>query len=413
MRIKQKNLFLFTFGITLIARAMTWHEFTAVPYTAIYITFCGFWGFMALIDSELKIRIPRDPASKALLMLALYYVIWGLANIKNLDFTDTIGVMLRSVLMVVFIAISCYQIKRYDCVYDTITTAYVALSALMLISFLLNLKDIDIASTISTFWISEEQFRYRTHFGFYANNIAAEYAMSVILLSITAYKKQGNNLNSGLTLRNIFLIIVDIIMVIVIIANNSRGTTIALLVMLLIYALLKAIKKYSIQRVIKLMIVIVVAVFVGINYYSISNGMQILDLLANANRAHFMDNIAILQSSGRWLMGLGRISGSYFKGGHYLYGIQTNYMEMFYVGVFVTSGIIGSIWIMYIIFTFLKSIYKVTINENSRLGKWILLVFYYMMFLSLFEEYLFSYSYITSTFFLMIIIAYIQINFKK
>lgn len=411
MRVSQKIIFLSTFGITLLARAMTWHEINVIPYTFIYILFIGSWGIVALLDSGFKFKISKDPIPKVIVLLFIYFLVFGLSNISNLDFTDTMNYTLRSFMMMSFVLVSCYWIKRYDCIYETIKISYILLAALMIFSFLTNITKINLIQTLATFWISEEWLRTRVMFGFIANNIAAEYSMTVILLSILMIWFD-KDLSKNMTIKRLAFYLIDLIMVLIIIANNSRGTMISLFVIGFIYFLLKSIKNNSVRKSIQLLVFGAIVVVLSALWYASSNGLTLLELLKNTNRYHFFNNIEALNNSGRWLMGLGNISGQYFAKGNYLYGTNLNYMEMYYVGIYVKSGVIGMIFMVSIILTILQNIYKYSLVNNVYLGKWALIVFSYMLFLSLFEDYLFSYTYVTSTIFMIFIFSIIQNNYN-
>lgn len=407
-----KKLFFVTLFITVLARAMTWHEIEGIPYTAVYLLFIGFWFMMMLFDRGKRVfEIRKTPAVLIIVLLTLYFLIWGLSNIQNLDFTDTFQTMLRSLQMMAYLIVATYWITRLNCLDGAIKTVYLAMALLMLLSFVLYINEVNLLQTLRTFWLNNEQLRTRTLFGFRSNNIAAEYAMSTILLSLIVWRYH-TNVDSHVFIRKVALILVDIIMVIIIIANNSRGTAIALCVICFVLALLSLYKKYAARKTVKSITKIAIIAVVGLGIYLGITGASIEQLLEVTNRTHFFDNIEALSNSGRWLMGLGTISGEYFREGHLLYGVELNYMEMYYIGVFVMSGIIGSIWMLCIIALIVYSILKISKRNETFLAKWILLVFAYMMFLSLFEGYLFSSTYVTSTFLLLFILSFISINYK-
>lgn len=399
---KQKNLFLVTLCIAVLARAMTWHEIS-LPYSIVYYLYCAYWGILMLRDNNFKIYIQKDPITKALLMLLLYFIVFGFSNIINLDFIDTIKEMFRSVMMVFFVFISCYWIKRYKAIQDSINYLYITFCVLMLGSLLIHIGEINLINTISTFWNNVE--RYRVKFGFSANNIASEYAVAVVLLSLMAFSDGHNKLRIRL-----IKLVINILMIIIVIANNSRGLLLALIVIFGVNMLLSAFRKYSVAKVLRILISIAVVTLLGIITYCKVNNIQLMDLLLDANRYHFMDNIEILKKSNRWLMGLGNISGEYFRNKNYLYGLQTNYIEIYYIRVFVTSGIIGSIWILKIIFVFLKEITSKSLRSTNKFRRWVFLVYVYMLFYSLYSGYLFGYTHATSPMFLVIIISYLQLS---
>ena len=412
MTLSKKSLFLITFFITIFARCFTWHTTSAVPYTLIYVAFIVLWLFFIIFDNSKEIINIKRPAGFIIIMLFLYFVIWGLYNIKDLDRTDTLNVMYRSILMMLFIFTSSFWIKRLNCLHESICVGYVAFASLMLISFILHIDEINLKRTLMTFWESSETIRYRVLFGFGFNNIAAEYSMSTILLSIYMINHVSKE-KPNRKFKIFIYLLVDVLMALIILANNSRGTLLALLVVLFLLVFMHLNKNVTLKTTFKrLLLLIVVAAIGGMVVLSFKN-LTLLNIIEKMNRTHFFDNIEAMRNGDKWLMGLGKISGAYFSERNVLYGVKLNYMEMYYVDVFVTSGIIGCIWSIAIIVVIISSLLQ---QKRSKLTEWLMVALVYMLFLSFFEGYLFSYSYITSTFFLTIIITYISIarpTFKK
>lgn len=409
--IKLKNLFAVTFGITIMARAMSLHELKAyIPYTEIYLIFIIMWAALILYKRSLSVTF-HATGTKVNCLLVLYFIIWGLSNIGNLDFNDTMDLMLKSLLMMAFVIISGYWIRELNCLFLAVKVAYISISILLWILFIAYINDVNITGTLSTFWISEEWLRTRTRFGL-GNNIPAEYAMSVILMSVLLLWKGKENGGFG-SRKKLFIYANNILMALIIIANNSRGTLIALIIMSVVYLFLKAAGRCKTVRMVKVAIALVAVIVGGITIGLSQGTLDINVLLEGTNRSHFLSNIGALASSGRWLMGLGNISGGYFKNHNVLYGVQLDYMEVGYIGYFVCSGIIGCIWIGYVVYLILSSILKYIRSNDATIGKWILFIYAYMLFLNLFEGYMFSCAYITSSIFLCFITSYININYME
>lgn len=409
--ISLKRLFLITLGITILARTMTWHELKdVIPYTEVFILFIAAWVLLAIRDGKAQVPLCSN-GTKVIVLLTLYYIIWGVSNLANLDFDDTIAVMFRSLLMMAFVITSCYWMRKLDCIPDAIKAAYISLTILLWILFIAYFKQINIVRTISTFWISEEWLRTRVKFGF-NNNIAAEYSMSVILMSLYIFMEDKRK-DKKSSIKHLLMWLNNLTMVIIIIANNSRGTALALIIMIVVFFVLKSTRRYEVRKLIYIVVAFVGVVLLFLVLGFIQGMIDVNKFLENTNRSHFLNNIEVLKSSGRWLMGIGNISGEYFSDHHMLYGVQLDFMEMAYIGFFVTSGIIGCLWLAYIIFLLIKSIIQYIEIQNEVLGKWVLIILAYMMFLSLFEGYLFSYTYITSSIFLCFTIAFINSSYMK
>lgn len=409
--IKTRKLFMYSFALTIIIRAISLCRFRQyIPYTAVYILFMAFWGVLAIVRKGTHIKL-SNKVYLSVAMLALYDVIFAFSNISVLDQKDVLTNMARSLMMVFFVCISSYWIISLRCLDKLIHITYIALSTFMTILFVIHIPNINLVATISSFWNQFGNMRYRELFGFIANNVAAEHAFSVILLSLYVYHEKCSA--KGLTKRKLLIIFDDILMLVLIIANNSRGTLVTSFLMAVVYGFVKYTRRNGIKKLIKLVTVSVVLVVALVIYYIRSTGTDFVSLFYFTNRMHFMANLRILEKSGRWLMGLGRTTGAFLANQNTLYGLKTDYMEMFYVGVFIQTGIIGATWIMVTLYTLGKGIVRRYSIEKTYMGKWIFTIFFYSLVLSVFEDYVLSSLYITSVFFLCFIVSYCTIGDSK
>lgn len=400
-----KKIYLYSFAFIIVIRAIALCNFRQfVPYTELYVAFMLFWGVMLLSDLQWKIKPESHRSLLVIATLAIYYVVFAFSNIAVLDYKDVLTTMARSLMMVVFVCISAYWIARFDCLRSIIRMTYIFLAAFMTTLFFIYIPQTNLLVTILSFWNQHSHERHRNLFGFMVNNVAAEHALSVIILSLFVlhefYPKEKKSF------KRILILIDDVIMFVLILANNSRGTLIISVLTAAVYLFIKIVRKNGVKRVIQISTVGVIVVVSGIYFYLHETGQDLGTLLYFTNRMHFLTNYEILKKSGRWLMGLGRTSGAFLAGRNILYGLKTDYMEIFYASVFIQTGIIGSIWIATILYVLGKEIYKRIKNQNLYIGKWIFFVFFYSLLMSLFEDYILTSLYITSTFFLAFIVAY-------
>lgn len=405
MKVKTRKLFIYSFAFTIVIRAVSLCRFRQyIPYTEIYILFMAFWGLMAIQKSNLKVKLKDNGVYISIALLALYDIIFAFSNINVLDKRDVLVNMARSLMMVSFVCISSYWIIRLNCLDRLICTTYAALAIFMTSLFLIYFPNVKLISTISTFWNQFSSMRHRELFGFIASNVAAEHAFSVILLSfyVLHEKRRGNKF----TLRKFLIIFDDVLMFILIIANNSRGTLVITLLMLMVYGFIRYTRKNGIKKLIRLAVLTSIVVVLSVIYYLRSTGTDFISLFYFTNRMHFIANLKILEKSGRWFLGLGRTTGAFLANQNILYGLRTDYMEIFYVGVFIQTGVIGFIWILYTLLILGKGIVKKYTLEKTYLGKWIFTVFVYSLLLSLFEDYVLSSLYITSVMFLCFMVSY-------
>lgn len=404
MKLSIQNLFLLTLGITVFARFSAIHEWNLL-HTFVLVMYIAIWG-LYLIRNPFKFSFRNY--SVIYLELMLYFIVFAILNHQTQDklaeslLTDT----LQSLLMCCFMIITTFMIKKLNCLDQSISAIYKASLSFLSLCFIIYVHEVNLINTLSTFWISNRLDRSYTLFGFSAPNLAAEGALFVILLSL--YK--WNKLRTNISIKRMLIVLSDIMMLLIIIGNNSRGTVVDLLLLLFVFLVLRSVKSKNYKRITRLIVFfIVIAVFL-LYVYLQANKMTLLELLTIANRNHLYDNLQVLFNSGRLLTGIGSFSGNIFKSGYSMYGWHLNYMEMFYVGVFVKTGIFGSIVILSIIVKIFKGIVKAYSLNSCFEGKWYILIFAHMIIVSFFETYLFSHSYITSTCLLIILISYLDIS---
>ncbi len=400
---KNKKLFIYSFAFIVVIRAIALCDFRQyVPYTELYISFMAVWGILLFTEKRGKVKIKGNKPLFAVASLALYDVIFAFSNISVLDTSDVLSTMARSLMMVLFVSISAYWITRYDCLKSVVRITYIFMAVFMTVLFIIHIPETNMIETLSSFWNQFSYMRHRNKFGFIVNNIAAEHALSVIMLSFLVIHEYY----SKDTIRKVIIIVDDVLMFLLILANNSRGTLVVSVLMLGVYLFIKAEKRNGVRKVVRITMVIALGVIIGMHYYLQATGQDLATFLYFTNRMHFIANYEILARSGRWLMGLGRTSGAFLANQNYLYGLRTNYMEIFYASVFIQTGIIGSMWILWVLVTIGKEIYYRNKKKNQYIDKWFFCIYFYTLVISLFEDYALSSLYITSTFFLAFMIAY-------
>ena len=228
----------------------------------------------------------------------------------------------------------------------------------------------------------------------------------VILLSLYILENKEIKLKN----KKLILPFVDLIMVLVIIGNSSRSAMLMLLIFFSIYLFWKLRNKVSAQKMIRGLIILGIILFAGVIVY-IRKKNNLVDFLYTINRYHFLRDFEALSNSGRWIMGLGNMSGQYFSAGHYMYGVRLNYLEPWYLNVFIKTGIVGSIWMMYIFKILFVALYRSFKRMDAVLGKCIVLAAVYMLIISLFENYLFN-SRITSNCLLIIVLTSVDVYYS-
>ena len=408
MVVSQKNFFMITFALTLLIKALDGiPAFGNSPSYFIY-AFSLIWLFAIFAKKRMKYSFLRSHGVKIVLFLCLYFLVWGTALVApGVSRVDISHELFRKMMMILFIFVSLFWISYYSCITEVIHYVYIFLSCYLLVLFVLHVGDINLSLTISLFWNTHSADRYRTLFGYNSSNIVAELAMTVILLSLI----ENTKLRKG-TINKFLLWLLDAVMMLIIISGNSRGTFLASLIMLIIYVFFKLLRNKNTSEIVRTCLPIVVMSIIAILFYLFRLGWTFDKFLSMINRNHLLINVNIVNSLGRSIIGLGNLSGGYFSKGNYINGYKTDYMEMFYAGVFVRSGYIGLIIIILLLIYIFKLLVRIGKYDNSFFSKWVIVVFCYMIFISFFEQYLFSDGYASSMLFLILTLSYIN-EFEK
>lgn len=403
-----KKLFFCSFTVVMIMKCLNISKVSSyIPYSYIYFLYIAIWGALAIVDTKGKIKLKMSPSRGILFALAGYYLIWGFHNIQGIDFNDAFGNMIRSLLLTCFIAVSCYWVKKWNCLIDFIRNLYYTFSIYIIFWIVVSIPQINILRTFSTFFSFDNNIRYRNYLGFSYPNIGAEMAVCAIVFSkaIAPYDKHRRNI---IRLINIFMFFAVLI-------NNSRGSLLALFVFECVsFYLYNKNNLLAVKKTANLILVGTLGVASVILYLIVVKGMTLFEILQGTNRqAALLENIVLLENSGQWLMGVGRLTGGFFSEKNIVYGAQTGYLEVFYFEVFITSGILGSILVAMILLYIARKIVSLSKSNRFYLRKWIFCVFVYMLFVSLFESYMFSYVYASSMCLNVVVLSYLDIYNKN
>ena len=398
-----ERIFLACFSIVIVCKTLNLSVIADyTPYSAIYASYIFIWGIAAL--AKMRIKMKRSFSTKVMLSLLAFYVIWGLNNINNIDKEDAYGNLIRSILLVFFILVSCFWVKRFNCVDNLVKTLYYVFSIYLIVCLIIYLPEIHIFRTLRNFWSYDNNVRYRVFFGLRYPNIAAEMAVCAIILS-KMIKSTDRTL--GIIKR-----VINILMTLVVLANNSRGALLALFVFEILYFYLNNKGEKAVKRTWRWITIASSLIIVYIVYLVVVKNMSLLEILDGTNRqAALYENMKVVANSGRWLLGVGRLTGGFFSSKKIFYGAQTGYLEVFYFEIFITTGVIGSIFMTIILFYYIRGVVLCSrLDRTTPFGRWVFCVIIYMLFVSLFEVYFFSYIYESSMCLNVIVLSYVDLT---
>lgn len=305
-------------------------------------------------------------------LLLLHTILYGIVFVNPVVLEMT-RVHFEQLITYYLIAIfTCLYIYKKDCFLEFIRLSYWALAVMLLLSALIYLGDF--VNPIYFVNIFSESERYRSAFGLGDVNYCANYCLYALVLSVVLKEewKKRNILPSNLVRYSILF--VNFIIVCMLCSTASRSALLSFALFLFVYFLLK--KKELIMKYKVPISILVGSVLIGIVLVMVSNG-TLQEIWGRSNReGNFSINYPIFLQHGNLINGMGYIDNSGFL--NYAYGYETTAMDVYFLYIPFTTGIIGSLIIVlqmvYILYNLIR--YKNVTGRNLVLSLYIMMLFY-------------------------------------
>lgn len=301
----------------------------------------------------MKKTIEKSHFVKTILFITVYVLLWGYV-FTNPRYQELISENAYKMLFfIVFISTTAFWVNRLNCFKDFLMVTYVAQVAFIIFCFICFKESGDWITNLKGFFIGGA--KQKIGYGGNANIMGSLcYATFVI----------GSFLNEFLNKKK-YINIVNLFVIFVLLTTSARVAIICTVCYLLVLILFKLYKKKPnvFFRVAKkswvLLVVTVIIVLLNPDYFS--------KLLYSMNRYYTVsNNMLALKMSNRWVIGLGYINYGEMVNFLATYGIPLTYSESWYIDVLVTTGILGSAWMIAFYFMFIKGILKSGYLDNNQ-----------------------------------------------
>lgn len=399
------NYFFALFFIILLIR---FQSFLSEPLFSDDIFFIGFILLIALLlirKSKSILSAEFDRAHIIGIIFLLYFIFFGLIIgiiVNPNNFADLISEnLMQYIIWFLFIFLTLAFIKIYNCFNLFLQTTYYAISIFLLACYIFNFDGLMIflPSNFISIFVADPLSRYRVAFGFSHANNCADFCLLGLIFSIFI-KARGIK-------KNAFWLITDIVKFIMILSTSSRGNILgfAIFVAFLFYFNIEnIIGGRAHYKYLKILFTIILIIFLGVAIM-VASDLDFAELFSQTNREfNFTINVPkMLQMDGLWL-GIGFIGSGVF-GFDSSIGSFT-YVDNYYLYVFLTTGIIGCVFIAAILLLIFFGIRKK--KDKGIFHKCIISFVIMWLFLSFFESQMFNHAFLSSYFYTPLILYYVS-----
>lgn len=258
-------------------------------------------------------------------------------------------------------AVTIYFVEQFDLLPELLLASFIGGSGLLLYEYALAGFPIDIFSRLGTFFSNSYSLRYRLAFNFNNYNTVGNIASCMLILYFLLIS-WFRNYEQKSFIRNFAILICTLIAVVDAITMLSSGSRNAMLTLIIFFIALLYYKITETNRVsgiqkrgLKILIVSIGIVVVYLSAFS-----SVFSLLENSGRLRsFRENIPLVLRRNRFFEGLGLMNPGFFGRGRAGY-IVDNY----YLYVFMETGIIGLVIIVFLLSRLGKKINKLRVSRE-------------------------------------------------
>lgn len=404
MRISRKTLFLimnyiYIAGI-LLSVTGTRVGVIAGKLKFVFIAFCLF-DVLSLGLKKIRINLKEILLFSILLIYAL---LWSTLFVNQIVVSETKKHFIMTIYYLMILFCSCFEVENYACIYEYVLSSYYACVSILLVQCIAHLNEL-IKNPLYIFQAVLSNMRVRSTFGFTHTNYAGNICFVTLTLSWLLLQKYSMN-DIFRSKKCIRWILTDTIIFLMLISTSSRSAIISLIIFVGSTLFFKNVKKFKLSNALKCIIVILTLVF----FILLNRKFGILDYIwKNSNRqSNINTNVQLINELGNIWTGMGftengafQSSWSLDKGMVSAFGVSTTTsLDMYYIYVFCTTGILGSCVMGGVLVWLFISLFRKRKKEYECLCLYISVLFY-----AIWESVIFTYR-----FWPMLIIMVIIIN---
>ncbi len=306
-------------------------------------------------------------------------------------------------LILVFLTIS--YVRDYDCILLFVGLTYGALVCQLGWAALTHFNNF--VNPLAFFRMFSSSERYRAAFGFVHYGYTGNYCMLAIITSLFIldnWRIHGLINKKRVLVKEIYII--DFFIVCMMFSSAARSSILATILMVGIYIALSFLNKEKLAMYKNQILVVgiggaIILVFLGISTGTFSY------IWNNSNRALNVEaNYPAFQKVGNLWTGMGYVDNSSFAHYDETFGIYTSSLDMYYLYIFFTTGVIGSVLIGLAIFYMFYKTFRY--YKRMKQGIFVLALVISWLFYAYWQCSLFNYRFLSSMVYMVIILYFID-----
>ena len=396
MRIAKKNIFLFFFGLMLFGLTMALVNF--IPYQGLWSKMKYpylLWCMIDIIDvRDNKLR-KNDSIRVIAIVLFSFTILFGFIFVNDIVIHETYENAKLVILYLVMLFSGYYEVNKYNCKYEMIRYAYYSVSLVMVVCFVANIGLV----SWNPFFFLKSLFlgiRARTTFGLTHWNYVGLFGFICIVLSY--YERRRYGIFKSIFVKSANMLCHNIIDIIVLFMINSCSSRAAISSCILfgILNLFFSCKKRLRSRKENFIVVFGVVLSIFVLIVLLENTYGLMSYIWNNSRVlNFSWNMPYFYELGKIWTGMGFVDNSGFQTSptnNWIssFGVRTTSVDVYYLYIFFTTGIVGSIMIGFVLIYILVKLIK---SDRSRGGNLELSLFITILYYSCWETILFTHKF--------------------
>jgi len=328
------------------------------------------------------------------LILIAYVLLWRYVFV-NPNMVEYISN--HTLIMIYFLLLlipSTQEVLHYQCVGEYTITSCAAIIAALFIQVITHLNELSLNPVFAVYsFLSHDVMR--SSFGFlHANGIGNMCFLIVSFLFLFYLEFSDNPLLHSRS--KMFILLFDCIIFMILFSASSRTAFISIVIFLMVASGIRIMNKVRFtaksKKYLKWIIFIGLLFFVVIVFVS-----GLWDYIwINSNRSlNVTENVHWVPVLGNIWTGMGFVENGAFISNPYnanlsAFGVETSSLDMNYVYIYCTTGILGSCMMASILFILGVSLYK---NRGEKYGGYYIALFVTLLFYAFWETVLFTYRF--------------------
>lgn len=328
------------------------------------------------------------------LILIAYVLLWRyiFVNPNMVEYISN-----HTLIMIYFLLLlisSTQEVLHYQCVGEYTITSCAAIIAALFIQVITHLNELSLNPVFAVYsFLSHDVMR--SSFGFlHANGIGNMCFLIVSFLFLFYLEFSDNPLLHSRS--KMFILLFDCIIFMILFSASSRTAFISIVIFLMVASGIRIMNKVRFtaksKKYLKWFIFIGLLFFVVIVFVS-----GLWDYIwINSNRSlNVTENVHWVPVLGNIWTGMGFVENGAFISNPYnanlsAFGVETSSLDMNYVYIYCTTGILGSCMMASILFILGVSLYK---NRGEKYGGYYIALFVTLLFYAFWETVLFTYRF--------------------